>query len=60
MKTPIMDSLIRYSKENNIRFHMPGHKGRTLSSPNMDLFRDIYNIDLTEVEGTDNLHCPEG
>lgn len=34
--------------------HMPGHKR------NAGLFSDVENIDVTEVEGLDNLHDPEG
>ena len=43
--------LEEYSKSNIYPFHMPGHK-RMLDDP--------YKIDLTEVEGVDNLHHPEG
>ena len=43
--------LEEYSKSNMYPFHMPGHK-RMLDGP--------YKIDLTEVEGVDNLHHPEG
>lgn len=48
--------LLNYA--NNIYpFHMPGHKlGRI--SPIKDI--NVYNIDVTEVEGTDNLHQPTG
>ncbi|MEF9953296.1 MAG: aminotransferase class V-fold PLP-dependent enzyme [Clostridium sp.] len=60
MKTPILDSLKNYSNEKNLRFHMPGHKGRDNNSPYMRVFKDILDIDLTEVDGTDNLHLPEG
>ena len=34
--------------------HMPGHK-RIRSD-----FPDVYDIDITEIEGYDNLHRPEG
>lgn len=39
-----------------ISFHMPGHKRNT------KLLGDKlpYNIDITEIKGFDNLHCPEG
>lgn len=36
-------------------FHMPGHKGGKLS-----LINDFHKIDVTEVEGTDDLHHPRG
>jgi len=39
-----------YSKSNMYPFHMPGHK-RMLEGP--------YKIDMTEVDGVDDLHDPE-
>ncbi|MBO6127815.1 MAG: aminotransferase class I/II-fold pyridoxal phosphate-dependent enzyme, partial [Pseudobutyrivibrio sp.] len=39
-----------YSKSNMYPFHMPGHK-RMLDGP--------YKIDMTEVDGVDDLHDPE-
>lgn len=35
-------------------FHMPGHKRNALAMPNP------YTIDITEIEGFDNLHAPHG
>ena len=35
-------------------FHMPGHKRAVLDFPNP------YQIDITEIDGFDNLHHPEG
>lgn len=55
MKMPIIEGLKKYSDENNIRFHMPGHKGKNALFNWKDL---IPYIDVTEVEGTDNLHNP--
>ncbi len=36
--------------------HMPGHK----RNPEYSWVEKPYEIDVTEVPGTDNLHCPEG
>ncbi|QFJ54164.1 aminotransferase class I/II-fold pyridoxal phosphate-dependent enzyme [Pseudobutyrivibrio xylanivorans] len=47
----LKETLENYSKSNMYPFHMPGHK-RRLSG--------IYEIDMTEVEGVDDLHDPEG
>lgn len=55
MKAPIIDGLKKYVLENNKRFHMPGHKGKELLR---FLGDSIPEIDVTEVEGTDNLHNP--
>ncbi|MCI8299832.1 MAG: aminotransferase class I/II-fold pyridoxal phosphate-dependent enzyme [Lachnospiraceae bacterium] len=35
-------------------FHMPGHKRRTID------FSDLYSLDITEIEGFDNLHHSQG
>ncbi|WP_130805514.1 aminotransferase class I/II-fold pyridoxal phosphate-dependent enzyme [Senegalia massiliensis] len=56
MYTPLIKGLLEYSDKKSIRFHMPGHKGRTI----YDLAKVIPDIDVTEVEGTDNLHNPKG
>ena len=45
------DKLEEYSREDIYPFHMPGHK-RKGPSPN--------DIDITEIEGFDDLHDPEG
>ncbi|EOD01056.1 aminotransferase class I/II-fold pyridoxal phosphate-dependent enzyme [Caldisalinibacter kiritimatiensis] len=55
MNTPIINGLKKYINENNIRFHMPGHKGENAL---LDLGKLIPEIDVTEVSGTDNLHNP--
>lgn len=55
MDTPIIKGLIKYNNENNVRFHMPGHKGRTI----YELGELIPQIDVTEVDGTDNLQNPQ-
>ena len=52
MNTPLSDFLRNYSAENKVRFHMPGHKGRTLTG--------AENLDLTEVEGADVLYSASG
>lgn len=52
MKTPLNDFLDEYVKENKIRFHMPGHKGRA--------FIGAEEYDITEVEGADVLYGADG
>ncbi|MCR5195392.1 MAG: aminotransferase class I/II-fold pyridoxal phosphate-dependent enzyme [Pseudobutyrivibrio sp.] len=46
----IKNTLDKYSKSNMYPFHMPGHK-RQLPGE--------YQIDMTEVDGVDDLHDPE-
>lgn len=56
-KTAIIEGIASYIGEDIIPFSMPGHK-------NGRAFKEIENIflkgDLTEVDGLDNLHKPEG
>ncbi len=52
----LYDKLKKYSKSGVYPFHMPGHKCNTaLSDGTMP-----YEIDLTEIDGFDNLHNAEG
>lgn len=52
----LYDKLKKYSKSGVYPFHMPGHKRSTaLSDGTMP-----YGIDLTEIDGFDNLHNAEG
>lgn len=46
--------LEEYNKSDMYPFHMPGHKR------NLKAFPDPVSIDITEIEGFDNLHHPEG
>lgn len=48
------ERLIVYGKSDHYPFHMPGHK-RQISDPYFP-----YEIDITEIDGFDNLHHAEG
>lgn len=52
MHTPIVDFLRRYSESDNVRFHMPGHKGAS--------FLGCERFDITEVKDADFLYEPTG
>lgn len=52
----LYDSLIEYAKNGRYGFHMPGHKRQGSLLNGMD----PYDIDITEIEGFDNLHCARG
>lgn len=52
----LYDRLYRYEKSDYYGFHMPGHK-RNLARFGTDL---PYGIDITEIEGFDDLHHPSG
>ncbi|WDV45973.1 aminotransferase class I/II-fold pyridoxal phosphate-dependent enzyme [Clostridiaceae bacterium M8S5] len=51
---PLKRGLEKYNEHVKNRFHMPGHKGKQLYK-----ISEIYKLDVTEVEGTDNLHNPK-
>lgn len=53
-KNSLFDNLISYSRSDYYPFHMPGHKRAALDFPNP------WSIDITEIEGFDNLHHAEG
>jgi Arginine/lysine/ornithine decarboxylases len=62
-KLPIFEGIEDYLKEDNAPFSMPGHKsGRGFMSTEQGkkLYKSLINGDITEVEGLDNLHKPEG
>jgi arginine decarboxylase len=55
---PIYNGIMKYLSENPIPFHMPGHKlGRGFPE---EFAKNLSMLDLTEIPGSDNLHCPSG
>jgi arginine/lysine/ornithine decarboxylase len=52
----LYEELISYTNKDYYPMHMPGHK-RNTELLQMD---NPYGIDITEIEGFDNLHQPEG
>ena len=52
----LYDKLLQYSKEDYYPYHMPGHKRHMQGRP----LEDLYDIDITEIDGFDNLHHAEG
>ncbi|QGU93823.1 aminotransferase class V-fold PLP-dependent enzyme [Clostridium bovifaecis] len=62
-KLPLVEGVLNYIQENNIRFAMPGHKGKigfSTTAIGRELYKNFIDIDITEVEGVDNLHNAEG
>ena len=51
----LYEKLIKYSKKDIIPFHMPGHKRKNILKSNLP-----YEIDITEIDGFDNLYKAEG
>ena len=58
-RVPLMEGLRIYTEEGNARFHMPGHRNEEALEEIMYLSQHLYDFDVTEVRGTDNLHYPE-
>nr|WP_284703684.1 aminotransferase class I/II-fold pyridoxal phosphate-dependent enzyme [Clostridium swellfunianum] len=55
--------MLRYAEEGNVSFTMPGHKngaGFLSTREGRKLYENLFKIDITEVDGVDNLHHPEG
>ena len=52
MKTPLSDFIKKYKNENNLRLHMPGHKGKG--------FLGTETGDITEIPGADVLYQEDG
>ncbi|WP_032123626.1 aminotransferase class I/II-fold pyridoxal phosphate-dependent enzyme [Clostridium amazonitimonense] len=60
---PMLKALSDYVKEDNSLFCMPGHKGGRAFKREIQKIKLedlILKSDLTEVDGLDNLHDPEG
>lgn len=55
-KTTLYDRLVAYCRSNLYPYHMPGHKRRGIA----DALSDAFGIDITEIDGFDNLHQAEG
>ncbi|GFZ32912.1 lysine decarboxylase [Clostridium zeae] len=62
-RVPLVEALKEYVKLRNAPFSMPGHKsgrGFKCDALDIDLTEFILSADITEVDGLDNLHKPEG
>ncbi|MFY0520701.1 aminotransferase class I/II-fold pyridoxal phosphate-dependent enzyme [Lysinibacillus sp. UGB7] len=57
-KKPIVEGLERFRQQQNISFHVPGHKHGELSHL-PQAFKDVMRYDVTELSGLDDLHHPE-
>ncbi|MFJ3390831.1 MULTISPECIES: aminotransferase class I/II-fold pyridoxal phosphate-dependent enzyme [unclassified Lysinibacillus] len=57
-KRPIVEGLERFRQQQNISFHVPGHKHGALSHLPQP-FKDVMRYDVTELSGLDDLHHPE-
>ena len=53
----LIDRLKEYGKSDFYAFHMPGHKRQ--EELGITLFPNPFSVDITEIDGFDNLHHPE-
>ena len=56
----LLERLTEYAGSDVYPFHMPGHKRREIPDGIPGGFPDPYGIDITEIDGFDNLHHAEG
>ena len=52
VSTPIVDFVESFRKSEKLRFHMPGHKGKTVLG--------CEDLDITEIHGADVLYSADG
>ncbi len=52
----LIDALRLYAREGYVPFHMPGHK----RNPKFEYLKGMSDIDVTEIDGFDNLHAASG
>lgn len=55
MSRGLYENLKAYSESGSYPFHMPGHK----RNPGSGCMSELYKIDITEIDGFDDLHSPE-
>lgn len=62
-RVPLLEEVLKYKKENNLIFSMPGNKsgiGFLRDNIGEEFVNNMGFLDITEVDPLDNLHCPEG
>lgn len=61
-RCPIYETILNHINKNPISFHVPGHKNGMLASGVNDSehFSRVFKLDVTELNGLDDLHSPEG
>lgn len=58
MRKTLLDELIKFTKKDKVRAHMPGHNGGNGLSRRFR--RHAFSVDVTEFDDTDNLQEPSG
>jgi arginine/lysine/ornithine decarboxylase len=61
MEMPLVEALLNFLQRKHIAFHTPGHLGFGSSASIKKLLgHQLFQADLTELEGLDSLHEPTG
>lgn len=62
VRAPLIEALARHMKKEYLAFHMPGHKGGPGAAIDWQQLVGLQALalDLTELEGLDDLHYPTG
>ncbi|GAB3802633.1 aminotransferase class I/II-fold pyridoxal phosphate-dependent enzyme [Virgibacillus kimchii] len=58
-QTPLYDTLVNFTKQHPMSFHVPGHKNGEIF-PDRNFYDRILQLDLTELPELDDLHSPTG
>lgn len=59
-RAPLFEALIRI-RNGHTSFHVPGHKqGMDFDRAGIEFFQEILSLDMTELDGLDDLHHAEG
>ncbi|MFZ5597186.1 MAG: aminotransferase class I/II-fold pyridoxal phosphate-dependent enzyme [Bacillota bacterium] len=61
-EAPLLEALLEYAGISPKRFHIPGHGGGGGAPPELArlLGEGVFNLDVTELPGLDDLNCPSG
>lgn len=60
-KAPLFEKIYNYCREDKVHFHIPGHRlGEGLPPELKSMALKLFQMDLTELPGLDDLHNPRG
>jgi lysine decarboxylase len=58
---PLVESLVQHARSNPVSFHVPGHKSLSGYDKTVaEFWGRLLELDITELEGMDDLHCAQG
>lgn len=60
-ETPLFDALLKHHSKKPLPHHIPGHKGGLVFTEKGRIsYQSMLSLDVTELDGLDDLHAPEG